>query len=179
MLINAVAYEQGKRLRDVRLSEIPELLALPEIFVWVALRDADAGELEFVRQTFGLHELAIEDVRKGNQTPKIEEYEDVLFASLRLVELQGPETHYGEVHVFTGPNFVLSVRSRSEQNFLGVRARAPSGSRACWRSGRAMSSTRSPMRSWTAISRSSMRSNSSSNRSRRRCSAGSRPITVR
>jgi len=124
MLINCVAYERGHRLHDVALDDIPPLLARSDVFVWVALRDPDAAELELMQRTFGLHELAIEDVRNADQRPKIEEYDGVLFAVMQLVEWRDGDTHCAEVDVFTGPNFVLSVRSRSERDFLGVRARA-------------------------------------------------------
>jgi magnesium transporter len=72
---------------------------------------------------FDLHELALEDARHGHQRPKIEEYGNELFTVLHVVEVQGDELRVGEVNVFTGPNYVLSVRNRSEQGFLGVRAR--------------------------------------------------------
>jgi magnesium transporter len=42
---------------------------------------------------------------------------------LHVVEIHGEELHVGEVNVFTGPNYVLSIRNRTEQSFLGVRAR--------------------------------------------------------
>ena len=71
-----------------------------------------------MRREFGLHPLAVEDASHGHQRPKVEEYGDSLFTVMHVVEL-----HVGEVHVFTGPNFVLSVRNRSEQSFLGVRTR--------------------------------------------------------
>src|SRR4029077_9573318 len=55
--------------------------------------------------------------------PKIEEYGSEIFAVLHVVEIAGDELRVGEVNVFTGPNFVLSIRNRTEQGFLGVRAR--------------------------------------------------------
>ena len=75
---------------------------------------------------FGLHPLAIEDARKGHQRPKIEEYEDSMFVVLHTVE-QRPEDPtdllLGEVHVFIGRNYVLSVRHRTLKGFTEVRAR--------------------------------------------------------
>ncbi len=123
MLINCVAYQEGRKLADITPAEIHDYLKRPGCFVWVALKDPDAGELEAMRQEFDLHELAVEDARKGHQRPKIEEYGDELFVVLHMIEPAGEELQVGEVAVFTGPNYVLSVRSRSEQGFLGVRAR--------------------------------------------------------
>ncbi|HEY4802417.1 MAG TPA: magnesium/cobalt transporter CorA [Paraburkholderia sp.] len=124
MLINCVAYQGGKKLADVSVEAISDYLAKPECFVWVALKDPDAGEMAAMKEEFGLHALAIEDVMNGNQRPKIEEYGDTLFCVLHTLELDDDgEVITGQVNVFAGPNFVLSVRHRAQQGFNDVRAR--------------------------------------------------------
>jgi magnesium transporter len=124
MLINCVVYQEGRKLADIDKREISEHLARPGSFVWVALRDATDEELSEMQEEFGLHPLAVEDARHGHQRPKIEEYGDMLFVVLQTVEVMGDELKAGEVDIFVGRNYVLSVRQRSEQGFLGVRARA-------------------------------------------------------
>ena len=125
MLVNCVAYEDGNRLADCPIDDISEYLKRAHCFVWVALKDASEEELAKMQEEFGLHDLAVEDARHGHQRPKIEEYGDTLFAVLHTVELEGDdELVVGEVAIFIGPNFVLSVRNRTHQGFLGVRARA-------------------------------------------------------
>ncbi len=125
MLINCVAYEDGTKLADCPIDDISEYLKRPGCFVWVALKDATPDELTKMQQEFGLHDLAVEDARHGHQRPKIEEYDDTLFAVLQTVEIaDGNELEVGEVDVFVGPNFVLSVRNRTKADFLGVRARS-------------------------------------------------------
>ncbi len=125
MLINCVAYEQGKKLADISAAEIATWLQRPGCFVWVALKDASDAELVQMQQQFHLHELAVEDARHGHQRPKVEEYGDVVFTVMQTIEYSPTdELHLGEVCIFVGPNFVLSVRNRSTQGFLGVRARA-------------------------------------------------------
>jgi magnesium transporter len=124
MLVNCVAYEEGRKLADIDLREIHRYLARPGCFVWVALKDATDAELEEMREEFDLHPLAVEDARHGNQRPKIEEYGDQLFVVLHTVEVAGDELNVGEVDIFAGRNFVLSVRSRTERGFQDVRARA-------------------------------------------------------
>ena len=126
MLINCVVYQHGSKLADIAVNEISDYISRPDAFVWVALQDASASELEEMRAEFGLHELAVEDAQHGHQRPKIEEYGASLFSVLHLVEhLPGdPKTlNVGEVDVFTGANYVLSVRNRSQKDFLGVRER--------------------------------------------------------
>lgn len=123
MLINCVAYREGKRLSDIPVDAISDYVQLPECFVWVALRDAEPQELDQMQLEFGLPELAVEDARNGYQRPKIEEYGDTLFAVLHTVEVAESELLVGEVAIFVDKNYVLSVRNRSHQGFLGVRAR--------------------------------------------------------
>ena len=124
MLVNCVAYQEGRKLADIDKREISEYLARPGCFVWVALRDATDDELSEMQEEFDLHPLAVEDARHGHQRPKIEEYGDMLFVVLQTIEVVGDELKLGEVDIFVGRNYVLSVRQRSEQGFLVVRSRA-------------------------------------------------------
>ena len=124
MLINCVAYKDGNKVADIDKRQISDYLAQSGTFVWVALREPSAGELEEMREEFGLHPLALEDASHGHQRPKIEEYGDQLFVVMHTVEVAGEELNVGEVDVFVGRNFVLSVRSRTERGFHDVRARA-------------------------------------------------------
>jgi magnesium transporter len=123
MLVNCAAYQEGKKLGDIATGDIPLYVSQPGCFVWVALRDATGDELADMQERFGLHELAVEDARHGHQRPKIEEYGDSLFVVLHTVEPGAQDLAVGEVSVFVGRNFVLSVRSRTQQGFAAVRAR--------------------------------------------------------
>ena len=58
MLVNCVAYQDGRKLADIQKREIKSYLARPGCFVWVALRDTDAAELAEMQDEFDLHELA-------------------------------------------------------------------------------------------------------------------------
>lgn len=123
MLINCVAYENGVRLTDITVEEISDHLERPGYFVWVALRDANPEELDKMKEEFNLHELAVEDARHGHQRPKLEEYGESVFVVMHLLELSKEESNLGELNVFVGPNYVLSVRNRSQRHFLEVRER--------------------------------------------------------
>jgi magnesium transporter len=123
MLVNCVAYQEGTKLSDISKEDISEYLKHPDCFVWVGLKDPTPGELEEMREEFALHELAVEDARHGHQRPKIEEYGNSLFAVLQTVEIKEAELHVGEVDIFVGPNYILSVRLHTERGFADVRAR--------------------------------------------------------
>jgi magnesium transporter len=124
MLINCVAYQEGKKLADIPIEDISDYLERPGCFVWVALRDATDAEMVKMKEEFNLHELAVEDAARGHQRPKIEEYGDSLFTVVHTVDLEGDALAIGELAIFAGPNYVLSVRRDAVKGFLGVRARA-------------------------------------------------------
>jgi magnesium transporter len=124
MLVNCVAYRGGKRVGDIPKADIHTYLNQPGSFVWVALKDPTPEELDEMRREFGLHELAVEDAQHGHQRPKIDEYGDSLFVVLHIIEHDGLDLRVGELSIFIGKNYVLSVRSHAEQGFSGVRARS-------------------------------------------------------
>jgi magnesium transporter len=123
MLVNCVAYQNGKKLADIDKRDISNYVSRRDCFVWVALKDPDDAELAEMQEEFGLHPLAVEDARHGHQRPKIEEYGDMIFTVLHVVEPVGDELRIGEVAIFVGPNYVLSVRIHTEKGFQEVRTR--------------------------------------------------------
>ncbi len=128
MLVNCVAYQNGTRLADISGEAISDYVVRPDCFVWVALLDPDDAELAQMAEEFGLHELAVEDARKGQQRPKVEEYGASMFVVLQTIDLDpaNPDGDFivGEVDVFVGRNYVLSVRRKSPLGFRDVRTRA-------------------------------------------------------
>ncbi len=126
MIINCAVYENGRKRADIHADDISHWLQQPGCFVWVALQDPDAAELAQLQEEFDLHELAVEDAHKGHQRPKMEEYGSTLFVVMHLLDpsfqVDSAEP-VGELAVFAGPNFVLSVRTRCAQNFMAVRQR--------------------------------------------------------
>jgi len=128
MLVSCVAYEDGRKIADIPVADVSEYVHRPSCFVWVAMFEPTQGELDEIAREFDLHELAVEDARKGHQRPKIEEYGDSLFAVLHPAEIVrgedgSDELRIGEVDIFVGVNYVLTVRHRTQLGFAGVRAR--------------------------------------------------------
>jgi magnesium transporter len=124
MIVNCAAYQNGEKVADITtIGEIREHTSRPNSFVWVALKDPDPSELEAVQHEFGLHELAVEDASHGHQRPKIEEYGHSLFVVLHPVEIEDDELHTGEVSVFVGKSYVVSVRREVRRGFVDVRKR--------------------------------------------------------
>ncbi|NKZ06851.1 magnesium and cobalt transport protein CorA [Actinomadura latina] len=85
-------------------------------FVWVGLHEPSATELADIAEVFGLHPLAVEDAIHAHQRPKLERYDDVHFVVMKTVgyvpsEPGGPEVVVtGEIMLFCGPDFVVTVR---------------------------------------------------------------------
>ena len=123
MLVNCVAYQRGQKVADIPISDIRRHLAEPDCFVWVALKDPELAELERLQEEFHLHELAVEDASRGHQRPKIEEYGTSIFVVLHMIEAKSDELRIGEVAIFVGPQYVISVRRESSQGFSEVRRR--------------------------------------------------------
>jgi magnesium transporter len=92
----------------------------------VALKDPEPAELAEMQEEFSLHDLAVEDAMHGHQRPKVEEYGDAVFAVLHVPQMRGSQVHVGELDLFVGRNYVLSVRHDFEPGFQAVRSRAES-----------------------------------------------------
>src|SRR5690349_4947472 len=98
-IINCAAYSNGRRVSDVELDKVHEILKQQNQFVWIALHEPSEEILEHVKKEFGLHELAVEDAHRAHQRPKIEVYGNSLFVVLRTVEMQpGHQLEFGETH---------------------------------------------------------------------------------
>ena len=124
MLINSAVYEDGRIVAEPGLADVSEAMEATSGFLWIALRDPSEEELTLLQHELALPPLAVEDARKGHQRPKLEEYGAITFAAMHLIEAGAEGLEVGEVHVFVGPRFAVSVRHRSQQGFLGVRDRA-------------------------------------------------------
>jgi magnesium transporter len=126
-VINNAVYENGERIAS------PESLAgtftildkHPKAIAWIGLYRPTAEELSALAAEFNLHELAIEDAVLAHQRPKIERYGDTLFTVLRAAQyIDETETvEFGELHVFSGTNFVITVRHSESPDLSVVRKR--------------------------------------------------------
>src|SRR4051794_8565205 len=124
MLVNCVAYRKGEKIADLSIDQISDYISRPDTFVWVAIKDPEESELTSLQREFNLHELAVDDARQGHQRPKIEEYGDSLFVVLHTVEMgKTKDLEIGEVAIFVGKNYVLTIRHRSSKGFTVVRQR--------------------------------------------------------
>jgi magnesium transporter len=123
MLLNCILYEEGEKIASIDLQKIDNYCQIKTGFVWMAFKDASEAEIDHIQRSLSLHPLAIEDVKSGSQRPKLEEYGTVLFCVIHLLDLVDDEIVTGEVNMFVADHFVVSLRSNSQQDFLGVRAR--------------------------------------------------------
>lgn len=92
---------------------------------WIGLYRPSGTEIESLAAEFGLHALAVEDALAGHQRSKLERYGDTLFAVLRPARyLDEPEqVEFGELHVFVGPDFVVTIRHAESPDLSAVRRR--------------------------------------------------------
>ena len=125
MVVNSVAYAAGRRVADVQIGNLREAAECPDRFVWIGLHEPSEELLRQVQAAFGLHDLAIEDAHRAHQRPKLERYEDGLFAVLRTAQMNAEQhrIEFGETHLFVGPRYVVSVRHGASLSYAEVRAR--------------------------------------------------------
>lgn len=126
MIVSCVAYEKGHRLCDLEPHQIREHLGQPDRFVWVAVHGPNEEELSLLKDTFNLHELAVEDTLNSGLRAKLVEYGDSLFMAMQLLTQQQNELESGHISVFVGSDYVLSVRQYAGQGFSEVRRRCES-----------------------------------------------------
>ena len=124
MMINCAVYADGKRQADIAIDELPHMLANSEGFAWIALKDPVPTEILMLQEILDLPELAVEDTLHGGQRSKVEEYDRMLFVTMKVAEQYDGEIHYGDLYIFVNPRFVLSIRNNVRRGFSDVRARA-------------------------------------------------------
>ncbi len=99
-----------------------------DAIAWIGLYRPDHHELGSLADEFDLHELAVEDAIVAHQRPKLERYGDTLFVVLarRATTTTREEVDFGEVHLFVGPDFVITVRHSESPDLSAVRRRLES-----------------------------------------------------
>jgi magnesium transporter len=126
-IVQAALYRDGVRVSSPgTLAETyRELREQPSGMAWIGLARPTGAELQSLAAEFGLHPLAVEDAMEAHQRPKLERYGDTLFVVLRAARyLDAPEeVDFAELHVFVGPDFVLTVRHGAAPDLSAVRRR--------------------------------------------------------
>lgn len=120
-IINSMAYRQGKRVSEVELEDISEVIKEKDVFLWMGIYEPDEALLFKIQEEFSLHELAIEDATYAHQRPKLEIYGDSLFVVLKTARLEKDRVEYGETHLFVGKKFFISIRRGSHNGYVTVR----------------------------------------------------------
>jgi len=126
MIVDNAIYVDGKRTIEPRsLQETYEACRERRGLAWIGLYRPTEEEFSSVAQEFGLHELAVEDAIKAHQRPKLERYGDTLFAVLRVARYidESETVEFGEIHVFVGSAFVVTVRHGEAPHLREVRER--------------------------------------------------------
>jgi magnesium transporter len=127
VIVDSAVYRQGKRIVDdlppSELGRIRKLATEPGDFVWVGLHEPNEEELATVEEEFGLHPLAVEDAFLAHQRPKLERYEHTLFLTVKSLWYVDADdaVETGEINMFVGPDFVITVRHGSGSELHSAR----------------------------------------------------------
>lgn len=126
-IVNSAAYSEGRRVANIDVEDISNVLQETDKFVWIGLHEPDEELLLKVQQEFNLHDLAIEDAHNAHQRPKMESYGDTLFIVLRTAQMNRQQhIDFGETHFFLGKNFIVTIRHGSSIAYKEVRSRCES-----------------------------------------------------
>ena len=134
-MVDCGVYADGKRLpgkytHAAALNKVHELEAEgKEAFVWIGLHEPDEHQMLAVADVYGLHELAVEDAVHAHQRPKLERYDKTLFLVLKTVNYVEHASvvnareivETGEIMIFVGADFVVTVRHGEHGGLAGVR----------------------------------------------------------
>ena len=125
MLVDCAHYKDGARQHKGPLPLHEVAKHRGDGFVWLGLHDPSTEEMREVADRFELPELAVEDAMKAHQRPKIEDYADGYFLVLHTARYDdaAEEVEFGEVHVFTGPDYVIVVRQGAASELHSARER--------------------------------------------------------
>ncbi|MGW4704307.1 magnesium and cobalt transport protein CorA [Streptomyces sp. NPDC004285] len=126
-VVQSALYRDGRRVSSpITLADtFRQLREHPDGMAWIGLQRPTEEELHSLAAEFDLHELAVEDAMEAHQRPKLERYGDTLFVVLRAARyLDAPEeVDFGELHVFVGPDFLITVRHGAAPDLSAVRRR--------------------------------------------------------
>ncbi|GFH37466.1 magnesium and cobalt transport protein CorA [Streptomyces pacificus] len=126
-IVQAALYRDGRRVSSpASLAETFRLLGEdPAGMAWIGLHRPTEAELRALAEEFDLHQLAVEDAMEAHQRSKLERYGETLFVVLRAARyLDAPEeVDFGELHVFVGRDFVITVRHGAAPDLSAVRRR--------------------------------------------------------
>jgi magnesium transporter len=133
-VVDCAVYVDGARLpgRHTHEGALAEVRRRGAGFVWIGLHEPDEEQITGIADVFGLHELAVEDAVHAHQRPKLERYDDTLFMVLKTVRYRGSGSsdagaqevvESGEVMVFLGRDFVITVRHGDHSGLRDVRRR--------------------------------------------------------
>ncbi|MCL7379229.1 magnesium and cobalt transport protein CorA [Streptomyces sp. 35G-GA-8] len=127
VIVDCAIYRDGRRTDGPAdfSDALAEARATGDAFLWLGLHEATAHEFDLVSSEFGLHPLAVEDALTAHQRPKLEIYDDSLFVVLKPVRYDHERdiVSSGELMVFVGDSFVVTVRHGGSAPLTAVRQR--------------------------------------------------------
>ncbi|MET9513594.1 magnesium and cobalt transport protein CorA [Streptomyces sp. NPDC002994] len=126
-VVHAALYRDGRRVSapDSLAETFRQLREYPSGMAWIGLHRPSEDEIHSLAAEFDLHPLAVEDALEAHQRPKLERYGETLFVVLRAARYidSAEEVDFGELHVFVGRDFVITVRHGAAPDLSVVRRR--------------------------------------------------------
>jgi magnesium transporter len=124
VIVDSAVYEDGERRDgDLGVHEAMEACHEPNCFTWIGLYEPTEEEFDSIRREFDLHPLAVEDAIHAHERPKLEVFADMVFIVLKTARYVDPTEviKLGEILIFLGHNYVITVRHGEASELGGVR----------------------------------------------------------
>ncbi|MGY2082821.1 magnesium and cobalt transport protein CorA [Blastococcus sp. SYSU DS0539] len=129
-IVDNAVYSEGRRIAtpDTAAESREELALGEDRLAWMGLYRPQPNELGALAELYDLPELAVEDAIKAHQRPKFERYGSTLFVVLKSARYLDAleEVEFGELHLFLGPDFAITVRHSESPDLSRVRRRLES-----------------------------------------------------
>jgi len=128
VIIDCAIYRNGQRESTATdpgsLQQALDSLTSADDFVWIGMHEPAHAELASVAEMLSLHPLAVEDAVEAHQRPKVERYSDHLFVSVKTITYASDEVETGEINLFLGAKYLLTVRHGEGHSLRDVRRTA-------------------------------------------------------
>jgi magnesium transporter len=126
VIVDCAYYKDRARQNDAPLTieRAHELASSGSGFIWLGLKDPTPEEIDTATRDFAVPELAVEESRETHQRPKIDEHGDHYFGVVKTAWYEQTEerVHFGEIHLFMGPGYLITVRRGEAANLAPARS---------------------------------------------------------
>ena len=127
--VTATIFRDGKVVERVALGASMPQEGESE-FIWIELLNPLDSDFAVLQERFRLHSLAVDDSMSQAKLPKLDVYDDQIFAVLKIARLQEDEIKYGDIDAFVSGHHIITVCHEDSAEHAHAHERFESGSKS-------------------------------------------------